>query len=292
MKKYWRSITHAGFFALSITALVVATQSGTAQEVHQVASKSPKQETISYDSFAIDKQTNLYLNQQNKLAMNNEDEILTLEKRVVMNEQKISNAQFKAEPAKEEKIEVKTEVAKVHEQKSEPKPVESKPAPQPKAEPKPQAQPKPQPKPTPAPQQTNDSFYVKGISMPYEHQKYLYEMTQKRGLDYKETLAFIGHESEFNPNAKGGNNYGYFQISSVNHDFLAKTLGTKNAPFDPYVNINWGTHMISELYKKYGNKEAVLSAYSKGEGGYAKTGVNIAYVKKHNQVLSQINTMS
>lgn len=127
--------------------------------------------------------------------------------------------------------------------------------------------------------------------MPYEHQKYLYEMSKKRGLDYKETLAFIGHESEFNPNAKGANNYGYFQISSVNHNQLANALGTKLAPFDPYVNINWGTYMLSELYKKYGNKDAVLSAYNKGEGGYAKTGKAVAYIQKHNQVLARINAM-
>lgn len=124
--------------------------------------------------------------------------------------------------------------------------------------------------------------------MPYEHQEYLYKMTQQRGLDYKETLAFVGHESTYNPSAKGGQNYGYFQINSINHQGLSQTLGTKNAPFDPYVNINWGTYMIADLYKKYGNKEAVLSAYSRGESGYAKSGKNIPYIQKHNQVLSTL----
>lgn len=140
------------------------------------------------------------------------------------------------------------------------------------------------------------SYYVKGISMPAAQQKYLYNLSKQRGLNYAEMLAFIKHESSFNPKARGGSNYGYFQINKVNHARLTKTLKTKNAPFDPYVNMNWGTYMISDLYKKYQRKglrgtalkNAVLSAYNRGEGGYAKYGVAKSYVNKHNQCLSYI----
>ena len=140
------------------------------------------------------------------------------------------------------------------------------------------------------------SYYKKTIPLSFNLQKYLYDLCVKRGLDYKETLAVIRHESSFNPRAKGGNNYGYFQVSKVNHANLAKTLKTKNAPFDPYINMNWGTYMLSNLqnkYKKYGLKgsnlkAAVLSAYNKGEGGYARTGKATAYIKRHNQHLAYI----
>lgn len=297
MKPYWKSIAQAGMLALSVTALVVATQSETGKEVHHVASDSSKQEAITFDSYTIDKHLELLTIEQKTLAMNNKKEDKQEEKRVEMPERKLSNAQMKVEIDKEEELlEKKAIIAKASE--STPAPVQKTQAiPQPKATPKPQPKPTPKstPTPQPAPKQQesqNESFYIKSLPMPYEHQKYLYEMTKKRGLDYKETLAFIGHESEFNPNAQGANNYGYFQISSVNHSSLASKLGTKVTPFDPYVNINWGTYMISELYKKYGNKDAVLSAYNKGEGGYAKTGKATAYIQKHNQVLNKIQGMS
>jgi soluble lytic murein transglycosylase-like protein len=293
MKKYWKSIAQSGVLALSVTALVVATQSGTAKEVHD-ASNSPKQETISYDSFMIDNRMDLFIQKQQKLAMQNQNEQGKKQTKAVTMETKVSHVQIaKAEPAKEVKKEPEVKRTALPtptpQPKSQPK-SQPKPQPTPNPQPKPQPQPQPQPKPTPQPQQS-DSFYIKSLPMPYEQQKYLYDMAKKRGLDYKETLAFIGHESEFNSHAKGGSNYGYFQINSVNHSHLSRTLGTKVAPFDPYVNINWGTYMLSELYKKYHNKNAVLSAYNKGEGGYAKTGLATAYIQKHNQVLAQINSM-
>ncbi|MEH6943202.1 transglycosylase SLT domain-containing protein [Bacillus sp. JJ722] len=138
--------------------------------------------------------------------------------------------------------------------------------------------------------------YSKAIPLSYNEQKYLYDLSVKRGLDYKEMLAVIKHESSFNKKAKGGTNYGYFQINKVNHASLAKKLKTKVAPYDPYVNMNWGTYMLAGLTNKYkkkglkGNalKDAVLSAYNKGEGGYARTGKAVAYIKKHNQCLAYI----
>lgn len=140
------------------------------------------------------------------------------------------------------------------------------------------------------------SFYSKAIPLSYNEQKYLYDLCVKRGLDYKEMLAVIKHESSFNKKAKGGSNYGYFQINKVNHATLAKKLKTKVAPYDPYVNMNWGTYMLADLKNKYkkkglkGNalKDAVLSAYNKGEGGYARTGKAVSYIKKHNACLAYV----
>lgn len=151
-----------------------------------------------------------------------------------------------------------------------------------------------------ASQTKKSSFYIKQIPMSYKEQEYLYNLCVKRGLDYKEMLAFIKSESSFNKKAKGGNNYGYFQINKLHHANLAKKLKVRNAPFDPYVNMNWGTYMISDLYTKYKKKglkgtnlkNAVLSAYNKGEGGYARTGKAVSYIKKHNKNLAYIRSLA
>ncbi len=144
----------------------------------------------------------------------------------------------------------------------------------------------------------NGNYYHKKLPLSRMQQLYLYELSIKRKLNYVDMLAFIHHESTFRANARGGKNYGYFQINKINHARLSKVLKTKNAPNDPYVNMNWGTYMISELYTKYKKKglkgtalkNAVLSAYNKGEGGYARTGLAKAYIKKHNQSLAYVKS--
>ncbi|MFF2531423.1 transglycosylase SLT domain-containing protein [Brevibacillus sp. NPDC058079] len=138
--------------------------------------------------------------------------------------------------------------------------------------------------------------YVQDIPMPKREQEYLFKMVSERGLDYEETLATIFHESSFQSDAVEKGNYGYFQINKVNHASMAKTLKTENKPLDPYININWGTYMLSDLYQKYAKKglkgrelkEAVLSAYNKGEGGYKETGKATKYILKHDQSLESI----
>ncbi len=130
------------------------------------------------------------------------------------------------------------------------------------------------------------------IPMPRAHQEYLYQMCAERGLDYIEALALIRHESVFDPNAfSGTNDYGYFQVNENNHQALCELLGTKNKPFDPYININWGTFILSDLIEHYTNKgytgdklkEAVLSSYNKGIAGYKKHGKAVRYIARHNE---------
>lgn len=129
--------------------------------------------------------------------------------------------------------------------------------------------------------------YYSHIPMPKEHQKYLYDQTQKHGLDYKKALALVKHESNFNPNAiSPTNDYGYFQINIVNHDHLSKTVGGSN-PLDPYVSIDWGTYMLSDLYEHWSSKgisgraldEYVWSSYNKGLGGFQKYGKATSYIQ-------------
>lgn len=138
--------------------------------------------------------------------------------------------------------------------------------------------------------------YIKEIPMPEKHQKYLYAICKKRGLNYLKTLALLKHESQFKSDIiSSTNDYGYMQINAVNHNRLSKQLKTPNTPLDPYVNINWGTYMLKELYDMWSKKgidntnpetsitildRYVISSYNKGVAGFRKYGEATKYIEK------------
>lgn len=141
------------------------------------------------------------------------------------------------------------------------------------------------------------SYYVENIPIPKEHQKFLYEKCLQRNLDYKKVLALIMHESNGNyKKVSTTNDYGYFQINKVNHKWLSQKLNTPNTPLDPYVNIEWGTYILKDLYNYWQDKgktgreldEAVLSSYNKGIQGYRKHGKARRYIDRYNKELSYI----
>lgn len=145
---------------------------------------------------------------------------------------------------------------------------------------------------------SNEGYYNPNIPLPKDVQAYLYQKVKERGLDFAQALAIIKIESGFNPNAFSGSSYGYFQINKVNHQHLANKLGTPNAPYDPYVNINWGTYMLADLYATFKAKgytgtqltEAVLSSYNKGIGGYQRTGIATSYCQKYYSALKVVQS--
>lgn len=142
------------------------------------------------------------------------------------------------------------------------------------------------------------SVYNPNVPLDKDLQQYLYDMCSERGLDYKMVLAVIRHESGFNAKALGGKtNYGLFQINKCNHKALSAALKTENKPFDPRININWGTHILSCLFtkyeKSYGGEDllkAVLSAYNRGEGGFKKYGFAKSYIKSYFKHLEVVNS--
>lgn len=125
--------------------------------------------------------------------------------------------------------------------------------------------------------------------MPIEHQKYLYDLCVKRDLDYIKTLALIKLESNFNPNnISRTNDYGYMQINRGNHNHLSKNLNTQNDGLNPYINMNWGTYMLSNLYDSYAHQgltgerldRSTWSAYNKGVAGFKRHGEATGYINK------------
>jgi LysM repeat protein len=143
------------------------------------------------------------------------------------------------------------------------------------------------------------SIYNPKVPMKRECQEYLYKLTKQRGLDYKKTLALIKTESTFNPNARGGSNYGLMQINKVSHADLSRKLKTANKPYDPYVNMNWGTYMLADLYKYWKGRgltgakldQYVWSSYNRGLGGAKKYGLKASYVNKMNSNVIYINKL-
>lgn len=135
---------------------------------------------------------------------------------------------------------------------------------------------------------SDDGIYSSKIDMPKAHQEYLYKLCQERGLNYKKMLAIIKHESQFNPNCITDRDYGYFQVNKSNHAELAKALNTANAPLDPYINLNWGTYMISNIYKYWSKNghagrdldQLAWSEYNEGHRGLQKWGLATNYIKK------------
>lgn len=135
----------------------------------------------------------------------------------------------------------------------------------------------------------DDISYIDEIPMPMEHQKYLYDLCEERGLDYLMTLSVLKHESQFDASAIGnGSDYGYMQVNKVNHKMLSSKLNTKNSPLDPYINMNWGTYILADAYnhwKEQGKQgkeldEYALSTYNKGLSGFKKNGKASNYISK------------
>lgn len=132
-------------------------------------------------------------------------------------------------------------------------------------------------------------WYRAEIPMKKEHQKLLWECCSERKLDYIDMLALISLESNFNEKCSSGKYKGYFQISSAYAANMSKTLKTANKPLDGAVNIRWGTALYSWILadkrvvdlegKK--QRDAALSIYQRGSGGYDRYGINKSYLSKY-----------
>ncbi len=140
-----------------------------------------------------------------------------------------------------------------------------------------------------APELEEKLWYRSQIPMKKEHQKLLWDCCQNRNLDYIDMLALISLESNFNEQCVSGTHKGYFQISTKNAANLSKTLNTENKPLDGSININWGTayyswilagDRVKDLEGK-AQRDAALSIYQRGSGGYDKYGLNYSFLKKY-----------
>lgn len=133
------------------------------------------------------------------------------------------------------------------------------------------------------------TWYRAQIPLKREYQKLLWDFCRERNLDYYDMLAVISLESNFDEDctSTNGRYRGFFQISKIHWTSLSEQLKTPNKPLDGAVNINWGTAMYSwiledERVKELDGKakrDAALSIYNRGSGGYDRKGLADTYLK-------------
>lgn len=101
-------------------------------------------------------------------------------------------------------------------------------------------------------------------------QEFTFRLCQKEGIDYELTLALMDQESSYRTQIiSRTNDYGLMQINTVNHKRLREELGISDF-LNPEENIQAGTSMLGDLFRKYEDPHKVLMAYNHGEGGARK----------------------
>lgn len=119
----------------------------------------------------------------------------------------------------------------------------------------------------------DESYYISGLTLSKNLQKYLYETCKEFGVDYIEAHGVLRVENtSYDPKAvnKNSNNtidVGLFQINSVNHKWLKKDLGITDFK-DPYQSIRAGVYMLSHLSEYTPDQR--FTAYNMGVGGMKK----------------------
>ena len=115
------------------------------------------------------------------------------------------------------------------------------------------------------------------IPMPLEHQVYIYQLCEEKGIEYELILGMIQLESNFDANLVCHNSNksvdrGYMQINSCREKEL-KNQGYTDL-LDPYQNLEIGINIIADLLNRYEEEHIALSCYNKGENGFKKNYAN------------------
>jgi len=107
------------------------------------------------------------------------------------------------------------------------------------------------------------------IALSPELQDYTRVVCDKCDVPFELALAVMQVESSFRVDAVNDQSYGLMQIHKINWARLSSKLGIDDF-MEPKNNIMAGVHMLSELISKYGEYEAVLVCYNRGEAGAQK----------------------
>lgn len=147
---------------------------------------------------------------------------------------------------------------------------------------------------------------ISGVSLPSDHQEYLYLLCDEYNMDFIKALGVSKHESDYDVYATGKNikdgvvvsvDRGYFQLNSKYSKKYAENFNLPHAPYNPYVNMEIGVRILSDYYRTFRNEgltgieldEAVFSSYNRGKNGYRRFGVKEDYVARVSHALSTIN---
>lgn len=129
-------------------------------------------------------------------------------------------------------------------------------------------------------------FYLPECPLSPDVQQFIYDRAILKNIPVDTMFAMGMLESGFDTNiVSKTNDYGLFQINIGNHAHYAKLTGTKNAPFDPYVNTIWSTTIMGDYLGQWRDKlgdtkealQHALSCYNAGPTQKIKQ----SYVKRY-----------
>lgn len=128
---------------------------------------------------------------------------------------------------------------------------------------------------------------------PEKYSGYVSLYSRKSGVDENLVYAVIKSESSFNPDAVS--NIGAIGLMQITPPTLDWALNKENEPgkysssdlYTPSVNIHYGTVILSQLIREYGDEKVALAAYHAGRANVRKWLKNSAY-SKDGKTLSHI----
>lgn len=118
----------------------------------------------------------------------------------------------------------------------------------------------------------NAEELCKKYIFPVKYESYVEKYSAQNGIDKYFVYAMIKTESNFDPNAVSDvGARGLMQLMEDAFEWVKFRMDDErdivyNDMFDPQYNIEYGTFMISLLYKEYGDERTALAAYFMGRG--------------------------
>jgi len=113
--------------------------------------------------------------------------------------------------------------------------------------------------------QVSTEFFLYDISVSDELQRYTFDISAERGLNYEMILAIMFKESTFREGAVSKtNDYGIMQINRGNHKWLSESLGITDF-LDPEQSIDAGTfHLKGIVDNGFDDVHKILMVYNLG----------------------------
>ena len=113
--------------------------------------------------------------------------------------------------------------------------------------------------------EVSTEFYLYDISLSDELQRYTFDISAERGLNYEMILAIMFRESTFREGAVSKtNDYGIMQINRGNHKWLSESLGITDF-LDPKQSIDAGTfHLKGIADNGFDDVHKILMVYNLG----------------------------
>ena len=110
---------------------------------------------------------------------------------------------------------------------------------------------------------------------PIKYEEIVKQKAKENGVPVSVVFAVIRAESNFNPEAESRvGARGLMQITKTTYEWIDYYRGATGAEWDdfytPEVNIDYGTWLLSYLYKSFGNWRTVYAAYNAGPNAVKK----------------------